>query len=530
VALSWSAVSGASDYEVWRNPGANCTGATQVVSTTGGATTYTNTGLTGNAQYSYYIKAKNACGTSANGACSTTTTVCLPNIVYLSHGVPAQITGDGDGNAEPGEKYSVVVTLRNTGDAGATAVTAQLAGNGITVCNNPGLYGAMAVGGTAVYTFEFVIDDDFEASFGCGTDIGFDIVTKTCTELTPAGANESDAFSATVGENLGGGTPVDLAIQPSIADTYIQQDSSSTNYGTASTLYVTSLRQQGTQRNRRALLNFDLSSIPAGSTINTAQLELYCTAAASDTRTLNVHYLSTAWTETGATWTNMSANYNATVQSSIAAGITTGWKIWTGLATLVQNWHDGAVANHGLMLQDNTENNQGERTYQFASNDYTTNPAYQPILRINYTPPGGGWDCSDVAAGTCAAAAPPEVSGIPDHRLKAAKNTDPALVDLRFEEVGASHYQVYVSKTAATAPFLVTNPAEGDALCSLSGWTGPDAEGMLTLTGVDLDAGLTGEAPALFFLVTGDNGFAAEGPLGFATGPVVRTADSYCNR
>ena len=42
--------------------------------------------------------------------------------------------------------------------------------------------------------------------------------------------------------------------------------------------------------------------------------------------------------------------------------------------------------------------------------------------------------------------------------------------------------------------------------------------------------GITGSTEVLFFLVTADNGAGAEGPLGFATGPVARTADSYCNR
>lgn len=142
----------------------------------------------------------------------------------------------------------------------------------------------------------------------------------------------------------------------------------------------------------------------------------------------------------------------------------------------------------------------------------------------------GAWDCTYTGSGSCGAAAPPEVSAADPRRLKASKNADPARVDLLFEDVGAAHYHIYVSNSASTDPFRVADPATGDALCSLSGWTGPDGTGMLSLSGVDLESGISGPRTALFFLVTADNGFGTEGPLGFATGPLARIADAYCNR
>ena len=76
VGLTWTAVSGATDYEVWRaDASASCRPMYQVASTTGGLTTYNNTGLTASTQYSYYILAKNATCTSVAGACATTTTL-----------------------------------------------------------------------------------------------------------------------------------------------------------------------------------------------------------------------------------------------------------------------------------------------------------------------------------------------------------------------------------------------------------------------------------------------------------------------
>ncbi len=50
-----------------------------------------------------------------------------------------------------------------------------------------------------------------------------------------------------------------------------------------------------------------------------------------------------------------------------------------------------------------------------------------------------------------------------------------------------------------------------------------------TAAGINLEAGITGSTAVLYFLVTGDNGSGAEGPLGTASGGTIRTADSICD-
>jgi serine protease AprX len=75
--ISWSAVSGATDYEVWRaDASASCRPMAQVASTTGGATTYTDSGLAASTAYSYYLLAKNGSCTTVAGPCATATTTC----------------------------------------------------------------------------------------------------------------------------------------------------------------------------------------------------------------------------------------------------------------------------------------------------------------------------------------------------------------------------------------------------------------------------------------------------------------------
>ncbi len=151
--------------------------------------------------------------TSLPGCQMNPCTPAVPNIIYSSYGTITEITGDGDGWYERGEKFSVQVTLTNNGNANATGVTANLEGNGITVCNNPGNFGSIPVSGTSSFTYEFVIDNDFAP---CGSEIGFDITTKTSNEITPAGPDEFDKFSINVGQINGYNTvtlfgPDDLA-------------------------------------------------------------------------------------------------------------------------------------------------------------------------------------------------------------------------------------------------------------------------------------------------------------------------------
>jgi hypothetical protein len=413
--VNWTAVSGATSYDVYRQAGASCSGASKITATPVAGTSYPDSGLAMGAQYSYFVVANNACGVSANGTCSSATTVaCAPNIVYQSSGSWTEIAGNGDANYDRGEKWSVQVTLTNSGNLNATNVTAVLAGNGITVCNNPGSYGAIAISATATFTFQFVIDSGFTP---CGGSVGFDVTTKTCTEQTPAGADQNDVFSiANVGAP-GPGSPTTLPIQPSSADTYIRQDSGGNdNYGTATTMDV---RNRGSQA-RRALVQFNLSGIPAGSTINSATLELYASAAPGTSQTLNVHHITGTWNETAVTWVT-SPTYNGTADATISGGTTTGWKTWDVLS-VVQAWQAGTYTNYGFLVKCNSETSGTTYTYTFSTRENGTN---RPILRVNYTPPTGGWACTYTGSGTCTTVNPKEASplGSPLSAVKAGVGT-----------------------------------------------------------------------------------------------------------
>jgi trimeric autotransporter adhesin len=370
--------------------------------------------------------------------------VCVngQNIAYQSHGAVTQITGDGDAWYEKGEKFSVQVNLTNNGTAAATNVTATFGGNGITVCTPSMSFGNIGVGGTGSATFEFVIDSGFAP---CGGSIGFDITNKACAEITPAGSDQLDVFTINVGQG-GPGSPANLVIQPSSADTYLNESSPGTNYGSDTTM---SLQTRSSNRNRRVLVQFDLSAIPAGSTINSATLELYASAAPTNSRTLNVHRVTSSWVETTANWTNNSAGYDAPVSASVAAGTTTGWKIWT-VTSLVQAWLGGTYQNYGMLVKDNTESSATQYAYTFSTKENAT-AANRPILRVNYTPPTGGWDCTYTGSGiciSCATPSTPTIGGITDGDACA--------------QSGISI--TYTEGAPATSSVLVVDSVEGPAL------------------------------------------------------------------
>ena len=122
------------------------------------------------------------------------------------------------------------------------------------------------------------------------------------------------------------------------ADTYMRSNQTGNNFGTQTSMQV----EPGA---RQALLQFNLSSVPAG-IVMSATLRVWVSAAG--TGAVGVHRATAAWTETGATWGNMAANYNAASEAS-GAPPTAGQYQTFDVTTLVRAWRSGTT-NNGVML------------------------------------------------------------------------------------------------------------------------------------------------------------------------------------
>jgi hypothetical protein len=166
------------------------------------------------------------------------------------------------------------------------------------------------------------------------------------------------------------------------ADSYVNQSSAASNFGTVTNLDV---RSASGSANRRTFVQFLLTScsIPANSLVTAATLKLYMYTAPTATRTYEARRVTGAWTETGVTWTNQPAvagSATATVTTGTTANVTLSWDVTSD----VQAYVDG-TSNLGWRIADQTEGSATARLGQFRSAEYGT-AAQRPILDITYYP------------------------------------------------------------------------------------------------------------------------------------------------
>jgi hypothetical protein len=189
---------------------------------------------------------------------------------------------------------------------------------------------------------------------------------------TSANSNEASAMTGTTDSFV------------SSADSYVTQGAAGFNYGDEVLMDVQSLKQGPNHKNRRSFVKFDVSSIPASSTVSAATLTLCATAVPSATRTYEVHAASADWAEMTITWSNQpavaaSATDTATTPSSPACMT---WDV----AADVQDWVNGTATNYGWRVVDDTESKNTQYLSQFRTRENSV-VAEWPTLDVTYTPP-----------------------------------------------------------------------------------------------------------------------------------------------
>ncbi|MFC1926726.1 PKD domain-containing protein, partial [Chloroflexota bacterium] len=137
---------------------------------------------------------------------------------------------------------------------------------------------------------------------------------------------------------------------------------------------------------QRALLKFDLSSIPQGSTITSAEVGALMVAywkepdpAPAPTIQITSHRVTSGWGESTVTW-----NTAPTVAESYGSdyvGTTFGDYYWD-VTSLVQGWLDGTYPNYGLMLK-------GPETGTMDMKGFTSREeaGFEPMLFVQYQLP-----------------------------------------------------------------------------------------------------------------------------------------------
>ncbi len=151
-------------------------------------------------------------------------------------------------------------------------------------------------------------------------------------------------------------------------DCWINKTSPTSTYCTDNSQYLR-VGRDGTDVRNRALVDFDVSSIPVAATINSAAVNLYLESSESLSSVASEYSLFKAgrtWTN-GATWNNSGNGAWATpggdptgaaLGSLTLTGSSSGFRQFsTGVGDVVQGWVDGSIARRGFVVKQTTEAN-----------------------------------------------------------------------------------------------------------------------------------------------------------------------------
>jgi hypothetical protein len=156
------------------------------------------------------------------------------------------------------------------------------------------------------------------------------------------------------------------------ADAWIDQNSSTSNKGTDSTLKVQS---KGPSDNFRALVRFTLPAIPAGCTVDSATLRLYA-ASYKTGRALDAYQIAANWGENGVTFANQPPLANTTPGRALSGF---GYREWIVTDHVHSMYSTGGY--HGFMVRDAFEGEDSEQ--QFNSREKGEFP---PQLVLTFRP------------------------------------------------------------------------------------------------------------------------------------------------
>jgi hypothetical protein len=136
----------------------------------------------------------------------------------------------------------------------------------------------------------------------------------------------------------------------------------------------------------RSFVRFNVSSIPAGSSVTAAQLTL-CMLTNPDPgttgRAQKLSRVTSAWSETGVTW---STQPSVAASATASVGVPPSAQCITLTVTAdVQAWVDGA-ANYGWRFGAANESQTGVSDVGYATREYSV-AGKRPLLTVAYTTP-----------------------------------------------------------------------------------------------------------------------------------------------
>lgn len=238
----------------------------------------------------------------------------------------------------------------------------------------------------------FTVDSDAQVTANITIDSEATPGAVDVKVTTPDGTGIlEDCFTITAVE-------VTVELQPSSKDAYILEKYPTDNEGGATYIAI----QDDVNAVERAIVSFDISSLPAGATIISAVVALfYWTYSYTDPQGKTIYFYKCTkptWEELEATWNIYKASNNWAVaggdyEASSPAGVSAivpaftgiGW-IEADITAIVQDAIDNSIDVHLLVKFDDETLATGESAILSRSNNYYTDVTLNPKLTIVYRP------------------------------------------------------------------------------------------------------------------------------------------------
>ena len=200
-----------------------------------------------------------------------------------------------------------------------------------------------------------------------------------------------------------------LALFPA-ADATLYEDPAGSGANGAGEFLFAGRTNLATTPNRRSLLRFDLSGLPAGATVTSASLRLHMVVVVTSDAQVNLHRVTSAWTAGpsdpigneaagvsagagDATWLHASfsnilwsapgGDAASAPSASVLIGTISDYYTWTGSGVLsdVQAWAASPSANFGWLLR--TDETVPFTAKRFESGN-SLNAALRPLLTVEF--------------------------------------------------------------------------------------------------------------------------------------------------
>src|SRR6185436_13675532 len=347
--FNWMAPTGAVSYYVHYR----IVGTTTWTTNPATGTTYNATGLTPASNYEWQIMTICTGGQSAFSYSSLFTTLCNPPTATITPAGPTSVCAGGtvvlNANTGSGLNYQWLKNAINISGATLSAYSATTSGIYSVLVTN--------ASGCSAVSAEVIV------SIGQQTLIS-----------QPDSANGKDAL-----------------IWTADAQGY---DNENTNYGTSPTLLVHSWTTQSLADNARTLIQFNLSGIPANSTVQSAFLSLFNDPNTtwysgqhqnySGTNESFIKRITSSWSEFGVTWNSM-PSFTSVNSVSVPASVSSHQDFMNlNVTSLVIDMINNPSSSFGFIMT--LQNETPYKALVFASSDHP-DLSKHPRLIIFYTAP-----------------------------------------------------------------------------------------------------------------------------------------------